>query len=59
MTEVQTNQKQLNFFEKIIWGFVWTKHCLKIWKLLMTTNQVFTNYFIFDCLSVMYWMELE
>ena len=59
MTEVQTNQKQLNFFEKIIWGFVWTKHCLKIWKLIMTTNQVFTNYFIFDCLSVMYWMELE
>ena len=59
MTEVQTNQKQLNFFEKIIWGFVWTKHCLKIWKLSMTTNQVFTNYFIFDCLSVMYWMELK
>lgn len=59
MTTEQTNQKKLNFFEKIIWGFYWTKHCFKIWKLSMTTDGVFTNYFIFDSLNVMYWTELK
>ena len=59
MTAEQTNKKKLNFFEKIIWGFGWTKKCFKIWKFSMTTDRVFTNYFIFDCLSVMYWMELK
>jgi hypothetical protein len=59
MTNTQTNQKKLNSFEKIVLGFRWTRHCFKIWKISMTTSNIFTNDFIFDSLSLIYWMELK
>lgn len=59
MTNTQTNQKKLNSFEKIVLGFRWTGHCFKLWKISMSTSNIFTNDFIFDSLSLMYWMELK